>query len=142
MNANRTLRPRAMKQINVDIVNHVIKYGPCGFIELYDLFGGAKDCTGKNALERFRSRLNHLTYSHLLLATGTYADRRWRAALQDALPQSGLDDCELQKPYVGVVAPPARHDLMHGPTYEPERAPVLRRGSQDFKRYASYGDRC
>lgn len=140
----RVKRPRAMKQVNVDIVAHVHKYGPCGLIELYDLFGGGcKVSANKNALESFRARLNHLTYSQHLLATGAHAARRWRVPLQDALPvpiqSSSATSAE---PWVGPVVPPARNDLMHAPIYTPERGPVLRAGSQDFKRCATRGHRC
>lgn len=143
MSTVKAKRPRAMKQVNVDIVAHVVKYGPCGLIELYDLFGGGcKVSAEKNALESFRSRLNHLTYSQQLVATGTHASRRWHALLQDALPEPSQGSKVPQTPWVGIVAPPARNDLMHGPTYVPERGPVARSGSQDFKQCASRGHRC
>ena len=126
-----------MKPINVDIVAHVVKYGPCGFIELYDLFGGGcKVSAGKNALEAFRARLNYLSASQQLVATGIKTARRWHAPLHDA------QDNATQSVWVGTVVPPARNDVMHGPTYVPERGPVLRAGSQDFKRCASRGHRC
>lgn len=132
-----------MKPINVQIVAHVVKWGPCGFIELYDLFGASKDADGsKNALERFRSKLNHLTYSGQLVGTGTHHTRRWHAPLQNANPAPAQDNNAEQAPWVGVVVPPAQHDVMHAPAYVPESGPVLRSGSQDFKRYASFGDRC
>lgn len=136
-------RPHARKQINVDIVAHVNKYGPCGFIELYDLFGGCKASAGKNALESFRARLNHLTYSQQLVATGTHTSRRWHALLQDAEPEPRPASRRTpSEPWIGTVAPPARNDVIHGPTYVPERGPVARSGSQDFRQCASRGHRC
>lgn len=146
MSTAKAQRPRAMKPINVDIVRHVHQYGPCGLIELYDLFGGGcKVSADKNALESFRARLNHLTYSQHLLATGAHAARRWRAPLQDALPTPSPAAPAVTtraEPWVGPVVPPAQQDLMHGPLYVPERGPALRAGSQDFMRCASRGDRC
>lgn len=139
-------RPRAMKPVNVDIVRHVHQYGPCGFIELYDLFGASKDANdSKNTLESFRAKLNHLTYSGHLVATGSHMKRRWHAPLQDAMSESSQADpapTVPSEPWVGTVVPPARNDVMHGPTYVPERGPVARSGSQDFKQCASRGHRC
>lgn len=139
-----TRHHHAQKQLNLDIVNYVVQYGPCGFIELYDLFGDRNTGDGKKSMERLRARLGHLTYSNQLVSTGTAGARRWHAPLQDSTPEQG---CGQDRPktlpvWVGTITPPARNDCMHGPTYVPERASPLRPGSQDFKRCASHGDRC
>ena len=127
------------KQINQDIVAHVAVYGPCGFIELSDLFGAFPN-DGKQATERFRQRLNYLSCSGQLHATGNAGARRWRAPLQDAQPC--LAPAEPLPAWVGTAALPARNDCMHGPTYVPDRSTALRPGCQDFKHLASRGDRC
>lgn len=141
-----TRNHHAQKQLNLDIVNHVSKYGPCGFIELYDLFGATQG-DGKNATERFRTRLNYLSYSCQLVATGTAGARRWRASLNVDLPAGPtpgqLASATTALPtWKGAVVPAPRYDRIHAPAYVPERAPALRAGCQDFKRLASRGDRC
>lgn len=129
----------SQSQLNLDIVRHVAAYGPCGFIELSDLFGSYPN-DGKQATERFRQRLNYLACSGQLQATGNAAARRWRAPLQDAQPC--LAPAEPLPAWVGTAALPARNDCMHGPTYVPDRSTTLRPGCQDFKHLASRGDRC
>ena len=124
----------AQKQLNQDIVRHVTKYQPCGFIELYDLFGADQDEGGKNAMERFRTRLGYLTSSHQLMATGTAAARRWRIAPQGEptpLPH-----------YPQTLVPPAQYDHMRAPDYVPDAGPALRAGALNFQRLPSHGDRC
>jgi len=131
----------AQKQLNLDIVNHVARYGPCGFVELYDLFGSHLE-EGKKTTERFRARLGHLTYTHQLVATGTAGARRWRMPLIDAQPAQGAAPADLLPAWVGTAAPAPAYDCMHGPTYVPERPATPRAGSLDFQRLASRGDRC
>lgn len=141
-NAEVTRHHHAQKQLNLDIVNHVIQYGPCGFIELYDLFGNRNTGEGKKATERLRAKLGHLTQSDQLVSKGTAGARRWCAPVADAQPDQPTTTTEPLAQWVGTVTPPARNDCMHGPTYVPERPIALRSGSQDFKRFASHGDRC
>ncbi|MGQ0711637.1 MAG: hypothetical protein ACT4NV_18035 [Rhodoferax sp.] len=139
--------PKDTKQLNQEIVRHVLRYGPCGFAELYDLFGRYQEPCGqrggKRATERFRSRLNYLAHSKQLLATGGAATRRWRAPLQDAQPAMAPEpSTPAASPWVDALVPPARNDVMHCPVYVPAREPAMRPGSQDYKRCASRGLRC
>ena len=140
------------KQINLDIVAHVAAYGPCGFSELYDLFGAHADEGKALTTERFRAKLGHLTYSHQIVATGSAGARRWRAPLVDASPiyeqtvRGNVIDCvkpaEPLPKWVGPVVPPRTYDCMHGATYVPERSAAQRPGSDAFMRLPSHGARC
>lgn len=126
----------ARVQLNLDILNHVAKYQPCGFRELNDLFGDAPERLVDT--ERFRSRLASLTYGGQLIATGAASTKRWRMPLQ-ACPEH----CVAPLPaYVGVLTPPAQYDRMHGPAYVPPADDSPRAGGLDYKRHASVGFAC
>lgn len=130
----------AQSLLNLDIINHVAKHAPCGFNELYDLFGDVQ--TDNTTKERFRSRLNYLAESRQLQAKGTARNRRWSlpCELAPALPEA-FEPVVLPA-WLGGTVPPAQYDRMHAPLYVPEAGPALRAGALDFKRFASAGDRC
>ncbi|QDL55314.1 hypothetical protein [Rhodoferax aquaticus] len=130
-------RHHSQVQLNVDIVKHVAQYQPCGFQELYALFGQTEE--DKNATERFRARLGHLTYSKQLEATGSAAAKRWR------MPQPSSAAAEKQVPAsmpALAIVPPAQHNVMRAPPYVPEVTATARTGAMDFKRYGSRGFSC
>lgn len=126
-----------LNPLNQRLIAHVARYAPCGFVELYAVFGDAPD--DRLAQERFRARLNYLVYSARLRARGRCRTRTWLSAFV-ALSESA--SCTVPAPAASAPTPPRQHDAMHGPLYVPEAGPALREGSLDYQRYASFGDRC
>jgi hypothetical protein len=128
-------------QLNQDILAHVAKYQPCGFGELYDLFGDVQ--TDNKTKERFRSRLNYLAESGQLQAKGTAGHRRWSLpADEDESDLIEAFDPAPMPAWLSAPVPSPKNDVMNGPLYVPGAGPVLRPGALDFKRCASRGDRC
>ena len=126
--------------LNLEILNHVAQYEPCSFEALFALFGEVAH--DQEARTRFQKRLSYLTFSGQLQITNRNGQRHWCAPLAGEPPETAAVPDEALPAWVGSVAQSPRNDVMHGDVYVPERAPALRAGALDFKRYASVGDRC
>lgn len=126
--------------LNLDILNHVAQHESCGFEALFALFGEVPH--DQEARTRFSKRLSYLTFSGQLQITNRNSQRHWCAPQAVEAPEPAVVSEEALPAWVGSVAPSPRNDVMHCPVYVPDRAPVLRPGAMDFKRFASRGDRC
>lgn len=129
----------AQSPLNADILNHVARYEPCGFGELYDVYGDVQ--TDNKTKERFRARLNYLAESGQLQAKGTASHRRWYMPSVGVSATTAMDE-ETLPAWLGAVVPPAQNDVMHCASYVPEAGPVTRSGALNFKNIASRGYQC
>ncbi len=149
MNAVARTHP-AQSALNLALLNHVVTHEPCAFDELFNLFGD-KPLDGAAKL-RFSKRLSYLVNGGKLCLMNHGGRRHWCVPQIDSETDSealeGALDCPAAtlaaqaKKWVGTVAPPRRHSVMHGELYKPEAQASLRPGALDYQRYPSVGDRC
>lgn len=140
----------AQSALNLELINHVATHEPCGFDDLFAVFGGTP-LDGAAKL-KFSKRLSYLVNGGKLCLMNHGGRRHWcvpqveteaeAAALEGAMDCPATTLAEQAKKWVGTVVPPRQHSVMHGALYVPEAETALRPGALDYRRVPTHGVRC